>query len=134
MVDTSTKAREKNAAVRVNQTYGLFIWLHVSCPEGETAAELSTVMQLPIGTIHARINDLKKGIFYGGKWYYAYDTGRREKNGNGNPCIVWGLSDMPAAPDLQKELDALDKKIRRLFQTRRRIKERIKTAANPSIF
>lgn len=136
VTDTSKEAR--HAETENKQTRAVFEWLLIQYRHGMIAEEIADKLTIPISTVHARINDLKQGYFYGsketGRWYYAIATERRKKNRNGRKCIVWDLTLSAPATNLQKELLDVEKQLRALFSERRRIKVQIENINNKSLF
>lgn len=135
---TETSKAARHAETENKQTRAVFEWLLIQYRYGMIAEEIADKLHIPINTVHARINDLKKGYFYGTKekgfWYYAIATERRKKNRNGRKCIVWDLTLNAPSTDLQKELSDVEKQIRGLFAERRRIKIQIENMNNASLF
>lgn len=136
VAETSKAAR--HAETENRQTKAVFEWLLIMLDTGLIAEEIADKLGIPINTVHARINDLKKGFFYGAKenglWYYAVATDRRRKNRNGRKCIVWDLTLNAPATDLKKELTDIEKQLRGLFAERRRLKVQIENQNNASLF
>lgn len=135
---TETSKAARHAETENKQTKAVFQWLLIMLGTGLIAEEIADALNITVGTVHARINDLKKGYFYGAKenglWYYAIATDRRKKNRNGRKCIVWDLTLNAPATDSQKELADIEKQIRGLFAERRRLKIQIENMNNASLF
>lgn len=136
VAETSKAARHTETENK--QTKAVFQWLLIMLGTGLIAEEIADKLGIPINTVHARINDLKNGYFYGeketGLWYYAIATERRKKNRNGRKCIVWDLTLSVPDTDLQRELSDVEKQLRGLFAERRRLKVQIQNQNNASLF
>jgi hypothetical protein len=83
MQNTSHQARELNAPKAPSQKERIF--LHLLSAGPLTAKELSGTTQLQITTVYARLNDLKRGFYYKGASYEAYE----QEIVNGE--IRWGI-------------------------------------------
>lgn len=132
VTSTSKQAAVKNESVRDTQNRRVFEFLNFGTSRGNfyTAEIISGVLGIKISTLHARINDLKKGYTFGGKMYYAECKGF-DQNSYGNRCMTWGVTNKE--PDYKKELEQVENKLRALFAKRKQIK-RAMLPNTPTLF
>lgn len=91
----------------------------MSAPHNLTALDLYNITGFMPGTIHARINDLKKGYRLNGVMWWVIEHGKT-KQGN-RERIMWGVTSVQ--PPQMSELAKIEAQLRKLFAKRRAIKQ-----------
>lgn len=91
----------------------------MSAPHNLTALDLYNITGFMPGTIHARINDLKKGYKMNGVMWYVIEWGKTKQGKRER--IMWGVTSVQ--PPQMSELAKIEAQLRKLFAKRRAIKQ-----------